>query len=226
MSRHNWSRLKKDSPVDIIPSDFYQDAKNLELKMTRVENKEGLTSKKSELVKINEELTGVVQDLQKNLNKVYERANNYNRAAQGIYKLIDINLRFYRFSQIEKQFNKMDQNHGEPSEYRLQRVLSNMRTMLNTIYESIQYANDGFKEREEIDDEVVYIVDLADYFELSIRYFAQYQSDQEEDTVDYFEELEKNNMGEALDEIEEDNAEFVEETENEMEEMFDNMEVG
>lgn len=224
MSRHNWARLKKDCPVDLIPDDFFKDAKNLELQIDRVENQGDISEKRPELVKINEDLTGIVQDLQKNLNKVYSRANNYNNAARSIYRLIDINLRFYRFSEIDKQFRVMDQNRGEPSEYRLQRVLSNMRTLLNTIYESIQYANDGFEQHEEIDDEVVFIVDLADHFEISIRYFAKYQSEDDEDTINYFEELESNNMDEALDQIEEDESEFVKESENEMKEMFENME--
>lgn len=225
MSRHNWSRLNKECPVDVIPSEFYQDAKNLELEMTRVENKTGSKQLKGELVKINEEVTVMVQDLQKNLHSVFQEAESYNNAARDIYKLIDINLRFYRFSQIEKQFNKMDQNRGEPSEYRLQRVLSNMRTLVNTVYESIQYANDGFEDRDDIDDQVVFLVDLADYFELSIRYFAQYQSQSGDGEIDYFEELSNNDMGEALDEIGDDKSDYVKESEKEMEEMFDNMEV-
>jgi len=219
-------RLKRDSPIGLIPDDFYKDAKDLELKVHRIEGREKPEDIKPELVKINEELTGIVQDLLKNLNKVYADADNYNKAAIGIYKLIDINLRFYRFSEIDNQFRKMDQNHGQPSDYRMQRIISNMRTLLNMIHDSLQYANDGFEEHQNIEDQVVYLVDLAEHFELSIRYFAKYQSQQEDDaTVDYFDELEGNDMEEALDTIEEDDAEFVKETENEMEEMFDNMTV-
>lgn len=223
MSKHNWSKLKMECPIELIPDSFFRDAKNLELKISQVEKKHDLSSIGPELVKINEELTSIVQDMQKNLNKVYDKAGNYNKAARGIYKLIDINLRFYRFSEIDKQFRMLDQNHGQPSEYRMQRVLSNMRTMLNTIYESIQYANDGFEQRESVDDHVVYLVDLAEYFEISIRYFAKYQSDQEEDQIDYFDELQNNDMEDALDEIEDDNSEFVKETEKELDEMFEKM---
>lgn len=209
-----------------MPDFFFKDAKNLELEIERVENKSNIKDMRPELVKVNENLTTTVQDFLKNLNKVYDRANNYENAAHGIYKLIDINLRFYRFSEIDKQFMLMDKDHGDPSPYRLQRVVSNLRTLLNTIYESIQYANDGFQEREDIDDEVVYMVDLAEHFELSIRYFAKYESEHEEDAVNYFDELEDSDMSDALDEIEEDESEFVKETESEMEEMFDQMEVG
>jgi hypothetical protein len=218
-------RLKKNSPVDVIPKKFYRNSKNLELEIERIEMKTQLKDHRTDLVKINEDLTTIVQQLQKNLNKVSEQANDYNKAAEGIYKLIDINLRFYRFSEIDQQFKIMDKNRGETSNYRLQRVLSSIRTLLNTIYESIHYANKGFETHEDIENEVVYLVDLADNFEISIRYFAKYQSSEEDEQIDYFEELNENDMEEALGEIQDDEAEFVKESEKEMEEMFDQMEV-
>lgn len=223
MTNRSWCRLRENCPVSIIPDSFFREAKNLDQKMSRIESTIDNPGTRRDLVRLNEDMTSVIQNLQKNLNKVYAEADNYHNAAKGIYKLIDINLRFYRFSEIDKQFNIMDKNKGGPSAYRLQRVLSNIRVLLKTIYESIEYANEGFEHDEEIDDNVVYLVDLASNFELSIRYFAKYQSQEEDETIDYFDELESNDMGDALDNIEEDDAEFVKESEAEMEEMFDNM---
>lgn len=220
----SWMQVKAGMPVECIEREFFDEAEMLETKVKGInlyEREEGY----QRLIESRRELNSVVQRILQNLNEVYNQVEDYREEAQGIYRLIDINLRFYRYAEIDKKDDELPSTIANANVGDIEQLRSGIITMLNTLKNSIDKANRRFEPEPEVDDKVVYLVDLASNLEISIRFFGRHKMETEEGgstPIDYFELLnqEKDKQQFLEDMDTEGVSDFVEESEKEMEDMF------
>lgn len=213
-------------PVECIDKQFFRNARRVESKVKSARPRNNFDKSKQTLVEAKGRLGNeVIQYLYSDLNRVYKDASNYQKTAQVFYSLLDMHLRFFRFAQIDDVLNELQKGKGDKPEI-AEELKTNFLNLLNNIKMAIHATNENFEEHEELDDTLVYLVDLTREIEVKMRYYgkATTTSDGNEQLIDYYERIEREKgKQEAMQQIEnsDEPSEFVQNTEDELEDMFD-----
>lgn len=215
-----------------LPERFFREAKYADLKLGKVSYNDDDAAVK--LLQINDDVTGLVQQFKRSIETVSRQVKQYDNAAKKIYKLIDVELQFYRFTEIQTHFEDIENNRSRdgPSSFKIQQFKSGIESMLQTLYGSIERANKEFNPDADVDDNIYYLSTLARQFETSIKYFAKYDKEKENEAewqlLDGFDDEEDDNQAEdesdintAIEDLEESESEWAEKAEQEMEKMLD-----
>lgn len=226
MSRVSWMQAKNNMPVNCIEKDFFRNARRLESKVNSARPRNNFDDSKHKLIEAKGRLGNeVIQHLYSDLNRVYKDASQYKQTAQVFYSLLDMHLRFFRFAQIDDVLNELQKGKGDKPE--IAEVLkTNFLNLLENIKMAIHAANENFESVQDVDDEIVYLVDLTREIEVKLRYYAKATNttEQGEELIDYYDKIEREKgKQQALQSIEDSDepSDFVQNTEDELEDMFE-----
>lgn len=214
-------KLKKDKPVEAMPDHFFRDAKFVDLKLKKF--KMDHEEPELELIDLNEDVIKVVQSFIRSLKEVKQEAQEYNEAGEKIYKLIDVQLRFYRYTELHQKFEKIDNPRKDPSKFHLKQFHSGLVNLMQTIHGSINRANEQFKEEMDVDNNVLYLFNIAQQFEHSVRFFGRVDKDKEKEAewsnLEGFDDAEsEEEVNETIDQFEDEPHDFAAKAEQQMEE--------
>lgn len=202
MKTNNWTTLRNQCPVDFLGKSFVADAYKLESEIDSVqkEDYDNYELMLADLLEYKRETDGMITEILTHLNQVYQEAQQYDEAAEGVYRLIDMNIRFYRYTKIDVKIEEANKG-GTVSLINVIEVKQSLQMLIDIIAESIHQSNKGFEKVEGENDEVVYLATLARQIEYKIRYFAKYMTNQDEDgqVIDYYEVLQQTPNKQMLD---------------------------
>lgn len=230
MNTNSWTTLRNQCPVDFMTNGFEADAYSLESELQEIskEQYDDYELMLADLLEYKRKTDNMMTEILTYLNQVYKEAQQYDDAAEGVYRLIDMNLRFYRYTKIDVKIEEANQG-GTTSLINVIEVKQSLQMLIDIIAESIEQANQEFEPSEDEEDKVVYLATLAKQIEYKIRYFAKYMTKQDEDgeVIDYYEVLENSQGKEILDEAQQQQMnENVQQAENSLSEEADDILAG
>jgi len=232
-SEQGWITLRNKVPVEgFLPRELYQKAWDIERDLEFYEVHKNPDKAYRETIKANKEVSEIINEINRRLNRKYQEAREYEKVAEAFYRLIGMNLRFYRWAEIDKLVEEATDNTGNVRQPQLIRLQQNLEILLNSIRKSLALANEDFESDDEYEDEVIYIVAFAQHLESSLRYTAKHRTKANADDgenrdgpgiQDYYQIIEMakpkdaaNKMNEQL----EQEQEFVEDAEQKIEDQF------
>lgn len=229
-----WITIRSECPVEVFPHRMFHEAKLLERELDSIQRNIASDQALQKTLSAKTDLSDIINQIKRSTDPKYEAATEYESAAKAFYRLIDMNLRFYKYAEIEKNLDGAIQNNGF-NEGKLNEVVESLQRLLNFIKRSIEKAN--YKYYDEPEDEredksqVVYIVLFAQQLEASLRYTAKYKNQVTEDgegddgnnIQDYYAIIESARASDAVNQAEENNVgeELNEEAEEELEDLFE-----
>lgn len=239
----SWIQVRNNQPVEVFPRKMFQQAWETQSKLDSIQPGEGQKAYR-EAIEAEEEVADIVREVSRTLNNVYQEAREYEKASKAFYRLIDMNLRFYRYAEIDQLMDGLTNTSGTVIDSELIKLQKNLEKLLNAVKNSIDRANEETsneldKEEVEAEPEVIYLVSFARQLESSLRYTAKYVSkvgDGDGGGIgddgsgggggirDYYGVIEQAEASDAMTEMEErleKNEEFMDEAEETIESAFE-----
>ncbi len=218
-------QVKKDCPIDTFDRDFFDYGERLSWKLKGVNPQQDEDRAYGKLIEAGTEINNkVVQPLIRNLNRAYKESDEYRDGAKAVYRLIDMNLRWFQYAKIDDVKNDISVKANYSQETQINQLKNNYRDLLDMIRQCMAEANAQFEPSDKVDDTVVYLVDLAYHIEISVRMYGRHMfSGDGEGVMDYYEIIDEEDRANALQEIgeKEEQSEFVKESQSEMEQMIE-----
>lgn len=188
-----WNQVRNEVPVEGFKKETFNEAIMLHHKLNSVSVGRQPYEAFNELIELNSDLNKVVQDFIRQIRTVHRQVkeSDSEEISYSIYKIVDINVRYYRKKKIDKKIEQGIKgdgpNRGGVKRTVATRLKDSQQTLLNTIRKSLAEANEEFEPIEGQDDEMVYLFTLASSFESNIRYFGQYarQENGQEVPIDF-----------------------------------------
>lgn len=234
-SEQGWITLRNDVPVEgFFPEHIYQKAWEIEKDLDFYSVHDNPEKAYQETIKANKRVSEIVNEMNRRLNRKHQEATEYKNVADAFYRLIGMNLRFYRWAEIDKLISEATDSQGNVRKPQLIQLQQNLQVLLNSIKRSIQLANEDFEPDTEYSEDVIYMVAFAQHLESSLRYTAKHRTktkadgEGEDDSgpgiQDYYEIIEMARPKEAADEMSEQleqEQEFVSKAEKRIEKQFE-----
>lgn len=228
-----WPVIKSEHHADVLPDSFFRQARETESRVKYAKDVASRRESFNKTVEVNREVSDLVNKMMRIINQNYREAKNYKAAAKAFYRLIDMNLRFYRYAEIDKVKENVSLTNGydENALYTLQ---NNLLKLLDILKESINDANKAYFEEiqkediEEYGKEVVYVVAFSQNLESSLRFTARNPNitegeDGESDggIQDYYAIIEEASATKAAEDVNEQSEEFVQEAKDNLKSRFE-----
>lgn len=231
-----WSVVKSEHHAQVLPKRFFRKARETESQIKYAKDVAKGQEAFNKTIEANRALSDLINKMMRVINQKYHEAKEYKATAKAFYRLIDMNIRFFRYAEIDqvKQDVSLTNGYDENALYTLQ---SNLLKLLNILKESIndansQYYNELTENKEEIQEygeEVVYIVAFAQNLESSLRFTARNnnitgEGEEGEGTggiEDYYAIIERASATEAVEEVGDESEEFIEEAKDNLKSRFE-----
>lgn len=232
-SEQGWITVRNNVPVEgFLPRELYQKAWDIERDLEFYDVHRDPDKAYRETMKANKEVSQIINEMNRRLNSKYQEAREYQKVAEAFYRLIGMNLRFYRWAEIDKLVEEATDTSGNVRQPQLTRLQQNLQVLLNSIRKSLALANEDFEADDEYEDEVIYIVAFAQHLESSLRYTAKHRTksgaeDGDGDgpgIQDYYQIIEMAEPKDAANKMDEQlqqEQEFVEDAEQKIEQQFE-----
>lgn len=226
----NLMRIYYNTPVE-MDRDFFKDLENLYYNIKSIDDNNHKKALNQLSNDIETSLNRIIQQLMRRLNRMYNRANEYRDGAKAIYGLIDMNLRHYKKNRINQKKGDMISNtlSDDISSVQINNLKEGYLSLVNSIIGSLKETNNSFESKEDLEDELVWMVDFAYNLEISLRPFAKstmINREGQQTPIDYYDRIEQETHKQALENIQnqEEKSRVVQEAESEMEKRFEQLE--
>lgn len=238
-----WNQIRNQTPVE-IPQGFITEAITFEQEASSV-SIQGEGKDFQKLIELNQKLESLVTQFTSQIYQIQEKVQSIEDdddhpadLTHEIYRLIDINLRYYRSKEISEYVEQGIQQDspsgaGNPPRSIVAKFKQSQIKLLNIIKDSLREANKKYSRLDEQemdlqDKEVAYLYQLASEFESRIRYFGQYSRQRNGDTevIDFFQMMKGSSneidVEEQMEDIAEEKKELsdmIDEADQELEEI-------
>lgn len=234
-SEQGWITVRNEVPVEgFLPRHIYQKAWEIEQDLDFWDVHNNPDKAYQATIEANKEISQIVNEMNRRLNRNYQEAREYQKVAEAFYRLIGMNLRFYRWAEIDKLVVEATDAQGNVNKPVLIQLQQNLEVLLNSIKRSLQLANEDFEEETDYDENVIYMVAFAQHLESSLRYTAKHRTKTKADgegdgdsgpgIQDYYEIIEMARPEDAADQMNEQleqEKEFVSNAEKRIEQQFE-----
>lgn len=227
MPQVGWMKLKRDTPVSFSDKSFFTDAQVIESRLDRIDTKSNPEEAVRKLIRYRVDLDNLVQEVIRQIYSVKQDVEEYEEISEVMYKLIEVNLKYYRKESIDIVIQDAS-GRGSSNSLDAEMLRTNMLKLVETLKHSFHNAVQGFDDREEqeIDAQIIFLARVAKNIESSFRYYGEYRdSDADDGVMDLVDdaaekegEEAKTSMEEYSDEIQDVNS-ALEEVEDELDDL-------